>query len=45
LKYFKDFELIQFNMVDDEGKLYRDIEVEDFKKNEYSLGMFMLRKK
>lgn len=45
LKYFKDFELIQFNMVDDMGKLHRDIEVKDFKKNEYSLGMFMLRKK
>ena len=45
LKYFKDFELIEFNMVDDMGKLHRDIKVKDFKKNEYSLGMFMMRKK
>jgi len=44
LKYFKDFELIEFNMVDDVGKLHRDIKVKDFKENEYSLGMFMLRK-
>jgi SAM-dependent methyltransferase len=45
LEYFKDFELVEFNMVDDNGNLHRDIKVKSFKNNEYSLGMFMLRKK
>jgi len=45
LNYFKDFELEEFNMVDDEGKLYKDIKVKEFKDKEYSLGMFKLRKK
>lgn len=45
LKYFKGFELVEFNMVDDEGKLHRNIKVKSFQKNEYSLGMFKLRKK
>ena len=45
LGYFKDFDLVEFNMVDDNGKLHKDIKVRDFQKNEYSLGMFKLRKK
>jgi len=40
LKYCKDLELVEFSMVDDDGKLHRDIEVESFKGHEYSLGMF-----
>jgi SAM-dependent methyltransferase len=44
LKYCKNLELVEFNVVDDEGKLYREIKIKDFQKNEYSLGMFKFRK-
>jgi len=45
LEYCKALELVEFNMVDDEGKLHRDIKIKDYQKNEYSLGMFKFRKK
>jgi SAM-dependent methyltransferase len=44
LKYCKDLELVEFNMVDDDGKLHRDIKIKEFKDMEYSLGMFKFRK-
>lgn len=45
LEYCKGLELVEFNIVDDEGKLHRDIKIKDYQKNEYSLGMFKFRKK
>jgi len=45
LKYCKNLELVQFDMVDDKGKLHKDVKVKDYKNNEYSLGMFRFRKK
>lgn len=44
LKYCKDLELVQFDMVDDEGKLHKDMKIKDYKDHEYSLGMFKFRK-
>lgn len=44
LKYCKGLELVQFDMVDDEGKLHRDVKIKSYKNNEYSLGMFKFRK-
>lgn len=40
LKYCKDLELVQFDMVDDDGKLHRDVKVKSYRNYEYSLGMF-----
>lgn len=45
LEYCKDLELVEFNMVDDEGRLHRDIKTDDIQENEYSLGMFKFRKR
>lgn len=43
-EYCKGLELIEFNMVDDEGNLHKDMKVKDYKEKEYSLGMFKFRK-
>jgi SAM-dependent methyltransferase len=40
LKYCKDLELVEFSMVDDEGKLHKDMKVKGYQDKEYSLGMF-----
>lgn len=45
LKYCKDLELIQFDMVDDEGMLHRNTNVKEYQDKEYSLGMFKFTKK
>lgn len=45
LRYCKDLELVQFDMVDDDGKLHKDIKIKDFSDKEYSLGMFKFQKK
>lgn len=45
LEYFKDFDLVEFNLVDDDGNLHKNVKVERFDEYEYSLGMFKLKKK
>jgi len=45
LGYCKDLELVEFNMVDDDGELHKDIEAQGFQDSEYSLGMFKFRKR
>lgn len=45
LEYCKDLELVEFNMVDDVGKLYKNVKIQDYQKNEYSLGMFKFTKR
>ena len=45
LRYFNDLDLINFSIVDDDGKLRKNVEIKDFRENEYSLGMFEFTKK
>lgn len=44
LKYFKDLKLESFNMVDDDGKLHKNIKLKEYQEKEYSLGMFKFKK-
>ena len=44
IKYCKDLQLVEFNMVDDDGKLLKDIKIDNFQAGNYSLGMFKFRK-
>lgn len=45
LEYFKDLELVEFNMVDDDGVLHKGVKVQKYRNMEYSLGMFKFRKR
>lgn len=45
IKYCKDLQLIEFNMVDDDGKLFKDLKIQDYQDKDYSLGMFKFGKK
>lgn len=45
LDYCEGLELVEFNVVDDLGKLHKNVKIGDYKQNEYSLGMFKFKKK
>lgn len=45
VEYCSDLELVDFSVVDDDGKLHKNMVIEDYQKNEYSLGLFKFLKK
>lgn len=45
LTYCKDLDLVELNIVDDNGVLHKDTKIKEFKNNEYSLGMFKFKKR